>query len=58
MTIAGNVSDREALENELKIKTLDKLLKKGKLTEEEIADALDLPLEIVVDRKKTTEEGK
>ena len=58
MVIAGNISDREALENELKVKTLDKLLKKGKLTEEEIADALDLSLEIVVDRKRIIGKGK
>lgn len=58
MTIAGNVSEREALENELKIRTLDKLLRRGKLTEQEIADDLELPLEIVVDRKEKLKNGK
>ncbi len=57
MTIAGNISDREAVENELKVRTLNKLLRKGKLTEEEIADALDLSLEIVIDRKKKVEKA-
>lgn len=58
MTIAGNVSEREALENELKVRTLDKLLRRGKLTEQEIADDLELPLEIVVDRKERLKNGK
>ena len=57
-TIAGNVTEREASENELKIRTLDKLLKRGKLTEEEIADDLELPLEIIVNRIERLKNGK
>ena len=57
MTIAGNVSEREALENELKTKALDNLLRRGKLTEQEIADDLELPLDIVINRKDVSKEG-